>query len=392
MSDLKIFTQNIDPVALNQIYTLLAQSSLLNQKVRIMPDVHTGAVCVVGFTATMGDKIIPNLIGVDIGCGMLTTKLNVKTIDFKSLDLFIKKNVPSGSDFLKEVDGEDLIKSLYCYKELRNIDRLLGSLGTLGGGNHFIEIDKSEKGELFLIIHSGSRNLGMQVAKIYQNLAITRCKTAPLEERENIITNLKEKGEIEQIPQALTELTKKYAYKTKIPAEFCYLDGADMQAYLHDVAVCQEFAKRNRQKIADKILEHLKEFKCEQFETVHNFIDENKIIRKGAVPAHLGQKILIPMNMRDGCLICEGLGNEDWNNSAPHGAGRLLSRGDAKKLITVEEYKSSMAGIYTTTADQSTIDEAPMGYKPMQEIISLISPTVKILQIIKPIYNFKASE
>lgn len=392
MSDLKIFTQNIDPVALNQIYTLLAQPSLLNQKVRIMPDVHTGAGCVVGFTATMGDKIIPNLIGVDIGCGMLTTKLNVKTIDFKSLDLFIKKNVPSGSEFLKEVDGEDLIKSLYCYKELRNIDRLLGSLGTLGGGNHFIEIDKSEKGELFLIIHSGSRNLGMQVAKIYQNLAITRCKTAPLEERENIITNLKEKGEIEQIPQALTELTKKYAYKTKIPAEFCYLDGADMQAYLHDVAVCQEFAKRNRQKIADKILEHLKEFKCKQFETVHNFIDENKIIRKGAVPAHLGQKILIPMNMRDGCLICEGLGNEDWNNSAPHGAGRLLSRGDAKKLITVEEYTSSMAGIYTTTADQSTIDEAPMAYKPMQEIISLISPTVKILQIIKPIYNFKASE
>ena len=392
MSDLKIFTQNIEPVALNQIYTLLAQSSISNQKVRIMPDVHTGAGCVVGFTATMGNKIIPNLIGVDIGCGMLTTKLNLNSIDLKSLDLFIKKNVPSGSDFLKEVDGEDLIKSLHCYSELRNLDRLLGSLGTLGGGNHFIEIDKNESGELFLIIHSGSRNLGMQVAKIYQNLAVTKCKTAPIEERENIIATLKEQGKIDQIPQALTELTKKYAYKTKIPAEFCYLDGADMQAYLHDVAICQEFAKRNRKRIADKILGHLKIFRSEQFETIHNFIDDNKIIRKGAIPAHLGQKVLIPMNMRDGCLICEGLGNEDWNYSAPHGAGRLFSRADAKKLITVEEYKSSMEGIYTTTADLFTIDEAPMAYKPMQEIISLISPTVKILQIIKPIYNFKASE
>ncbi len=392
MSDLKIFTQNVGAVALNQIYTLLAQSSISNQKVRIMPDVHTGAGCVVGFTATMGDKIIPNLIGVDIGCGMLTTKLKVNSVNLESLDLFVKSRIPSGNNFLKEVDGEDLIKSLHCYGELRNLDRLLGSLGTLGGGNHFIEIDKNESGELFLIIHSGSRNLGMQIAKIYQNLAVARCKTAPFEERESIIATLKEEGKVDQIPQALTQLTQKYAYKTKIPAEFCYLDGADMQAYLHDVSICQEFAKRNRKKIADRILGHLKEFKCEQFETVHNFIDENKIIRKGAVPAHLGQKILIPMNMRDGCLICEGLGNEDWNNSAPHGAGRLLSRSDAKKLITVEEYKSSMAGIYTTTADESTIDEAPMAYKPMQEIISLISPTVKILQIIKPIYNFKASE
>ena len=392
MSNLKIFTQNIEPVALNQIYTLLAQPSFASQRVRIMPDVHAGAGCVVGFTSTMTDKIIPNLIGVDIGCGMLTTRLNLREIDLEKLDLFIKKNIPCGSEVLKEVDGEDSIKSLYCYKELRNMDRLLGSLGTLGGGNHFIEIDKADNGELFLIIHSGSRNLGMQVAKIYQNLAVERCKNAALEEREELITNLKTQGRVSEIPDTLNELTKKYAHRTKIPADLCYLEGADMQSYLHDMRICQEFAKRNRKKMADKILNHLKVFKCEQFETIHNFIADDNIIRKGAVPAYKGVKILIPMNMRDGCLICEGLGNEDWNNSAPHGAGRLFSRGEAKKLITLEEFHSSMKGIYTTTADGSTIDEAPMAYKPMEEIISHISPTAKILQIIKPIYSFKAAE
>ena len=392
MSNLKIFTQNIEPVALNQIYTLLAQPSFASQRVRIMPDVHAGAGCVVGFTSTMTDKIIPNLIGVDIGCGMLTTRLNLREIDLEKLDLFIKKNIPCGSEVLKEVDGEDLIKSLYCYKELRNMDRLLGSLGTLGGGNHFIEVDKAENGELFLIIHSGSRNLGMQVAKIYQNLAVKGCKNVALAEREELIASLKTQGRVSEIPDALNELTKKYAHRSKIPADLCYLEGADMQSYLHDMRICQEFAKRNRKKMADKILNHLKVFKCEQFETIHNFIADDNIIRKGAVPAYKGVKILIPMNMRDGCLICEGLGNEDWNYSAPHGAGRLFSRGEAKKLITLEEFRSSMNGIYTTTADSSTIDEAPMAYKPMDEIISHIAPTAKILQIIKPIYSFKAAE
>ena len=392
MSDLKIFTDNIEPVALNQIYNLLAQPSFAKEKVRIMPDVHAGAGCVVGFTSTMSDKIIPNLIGVDIGCGMLTTKLNIKNIDFKRLDDFIKKNIPSGSDYLREVDGEDLINSLYCKNQLKNMERLLGSLGTLGGGNHFIEVDKDEEGCLYLIIHSGSRNLGMQVAKIYQNLAVESCKKVSEEERKEIIEKLKSENRVADIPDALKKLTEKYAYKTKIPNDLCYLDGANMQLYLHDMRICQEFAVRNRKKMADKILDFLGDFKCEQFETVHNFIDNENIIRKGAVPAHKGQKILIPMNMRDGCLVCEGLGNEDWNFSAPHGAGRLFSRGEAKKLITVEEFIDSMKGIYTTTADQSTLDEAPMAYKPMQEIVELIKPTAKILQIIKPVYNFKAAE
>ncbi len=392
MSDLKIFTDNIGPRALNQIYTLLAQPSFSGEKIRIMPDVHAGVGCVVGFTSTMHGKIIPNLIGVDIGCGMLLSELNITKIDFAELDEFIKKNIPSGSDYLQEVDGEDLINSLYCKDKLRDLKRLLGSIGTLGGGNHFIEIDKDEDGKLYLIIHSGSRNLGMQVAKIYQKIAIESCKNASKEEREQLIAKLKAENKVEQIPEALKQLTEKYAEKTKIPNELCYLDGQNMLSYLHDMRICQEFARRNRKKMADRILNHLKVFKSEQFETVHNFIGDDDIIRKGAIPAYKGQKILIPMNMRDGCLICKGLGNEDWNNSAPHGAGRLFSRSDAKQLLSVQEFVDSMQGIYTTTADSSTLDEAPMAYKPMEEIISLISPTAKILKIIKPVYNFKAAE
>ena len=392
MHDLKIFTQNIEPIALNQIYTLLSQPSFANEKVRIMPDVHAGAGCVVGFTSTMSDKIIPNLIGVDIGCGMLTVKLTQKNIDLKKLDDFIKEKIPAGSNYLKEVDGEDLINSLYCKNQLRNMERLLGSIGTLGGGNHFIEIDKNNFGELFLVIHTGSRNLGMQVAKIYQNLAIESCKKVSEEERDFLIKELKSQNRTAEIPDALKALTEKYAYKTKIPNDLCYLDGINMQKYLHDMKICQEFAVRNRKKISTKILKYLGEGKCEQFETVHNFIDDYNVIRKGAVPAHLGKKLLIPLNMRDGCLICEGLGNEDWNFSAPHGAGRLFSRGEAKKLISLTDFIKSMEGIYTTTADESTIDESPMAYKPMQEIINLISPTVKIVETIKPIYNFKAAE
>lgn len=392
MENLKIFASNVEGSALNQIYTLLSQPSFASQKIRIMPDVHAGVGCVVGFTSTMGDKVIPNIIGVDIGCGMLTVKLNKRDIDFKALDDFIKQKIPSGSDYLKEVDGEELINSLYCKKQLRDMERLLGSLGTLGGGNHFIEVDKDDEGELYLIIHSGSRNLGMQVAKIYQKIAVERCKNASESEREQIIFELKKQNRQADIPNALMDLTKKYASKTKTPADLCYLEGADMLNYMHDMKICQEYAMRNRKKMANKLLAFLGENLKNSFETVHNFIDENNIIRKGAVPAHKGQKLLIPMNMRDGCLICEGLGNEDWNCSAPHGAGRLFSRSEAKNLITLNEFTTSMQGIFTTTANLSTIDEAPMAYKPMEEIISLIAPTVRILKIIKPIYNFKASD
>ncbi|MBQ7407664.1 MAG: RtcB family protein [Clostridia bacterium] len=392
MNDLKIFTENVEPVALNQIYTLISQPSFSNEKVRIMPDVHAGAGCVVGFTSTMSDKVIPNLIGVDIGCGMLTCELGQFEINLKDLDDFIKAKIPSGSEYLREVDGEHLIDSLLCKNQLRNLDRLYGSLGTLGGGNHFIEVDVDDDGNKYLIVHSGSRNLGMQVAKIYQNLAVESCKNASKQEREELIAQLKDQDRTADIADELKKLTEKYAHKTKIPNELCYLDGENMQAYLHDMRICQQFAKQNREKMVKKMLSFIGAFKYSQFETVHNFIDNNNVIRKGAVPAHKGQKILIPMNMRDGCLICEGLGNEDWNCSAPHGAGRLFSRSEAKNLISLEEYKQSMKGIYTTTATMATIDEAPMAYKPMDEIVKLISPTCKILKIIKPIYNFKAAE
>ena len=390
--NLKIFTENVQADAVNQIYTLISQLPFEAQQVRIMPDVHFGMGCVVGFTSTMGDKVIPNVIGVDIGCGMYTGERGQIDIDYKALDEFIKKNIPAGPNYLKEVDGEDIIKKLRCFKELRNFDRLYGSLGTLGGGNHFIEVDADEQGSKYLVIHSGSRNLGLQVAKIYQKRAVEACKNAAVLEREQVIAELKKQNRQGDIPEAVQSVNAKYAYRTKIPADLCYLDGAAMDDYMHDMRLCQQFAVRNRAKMAGKILGFLKVRKYSSFETVHNLIDEFNVIRKGAIPAHKGQKVLIPMNMRDGCLICVGKGNGDWNNSAPHGAGRLYSRSESKQLFTVEEFQNEMQGIYTTTVNQSTLDESPMAYKPMDEIVSLISPTVDIIKIIKPQYNFKAGE
>lgn len=390
--DLKIYADNIEPVALNQIYTLLAQPTFLGEKVRIMPDVHAGLGCVVGFTSTMKDKVIPNIIGVDIGCGMLCVELGKVDISFPALDDFIKGHIPSGSEVRREVLGTDLINALYCKKSLRNMDRLEGSLGTLGGGNHFIEVDVDDKGNYYLVIHTGSRNLGLQVANIYQKMAVESCKKVAESERVALIERLKKENRHHEIPDELKKLTDKYAYKSKIPAGLCYLDGEEMEKYMHDMRICQEFAVRNRKKIADEILAFLNIRKFSSFETVHNFIDDKGIIRKGAVPAHLGQKILIPMNMRDGCLVCIGKGNEDWNCSAPHGAGRICSRSEAKKLLSVEEFQNAMEGIYTTTANESTIDEAPQAYKPAQSIMNLISPTAEIIEVIKPVYNFKAAE
>ncbi len=390
--DLKIYADNIEPVALNQIYTLLAQPTFLGEKVRIMPDVHAGLGCVVGFTSTMKDKVIPNIIGVDIGCGMLCVELGKVDISFPALDDFIKGHIPSGSEVRREVLGTDLINALYCKKSLRNMDRLEGSLGTLGGGNHFIEVDVDDKGNYYLVIHTGSRNLGLQVANIYQKMAVESCKKVAESERVALIEKLKKENRHHEIPDELKKLTDKYAYKSKIPADLCYLDGEEMEKYMHDMRICQEFAVRNRKKIADEILAFLNIRKFSSFETVHNFIDDKGIIRKGAVPAHLEQKILIPMNMRDGCLVCIGKGNEDWNCSAPHGAGRICSRSEAKKLLSVEEFQNAMEGIYTTTANESTIDEAPQAYKPAQSIMNLISPTAEIIEVIKPVYNFKAAE
>ena len=390
--DLKIFTENIEPEAVNQIYTLATQAPFCGQKMRVMPDVHYGTGCVVGFTSTLGDKIIPNVLGVDLGCGMLTVEMGKVDFSLQSLDEFIKAKIPYGSNYRKEVLAQSLIKKLHCYDELRDMDRLLGSLGTLGGGNHFIEVDEDSENNKYLIIHSGSRNLGLQVAKIYQKLAVRVCKECAQSERQTIIDTLNAQNRPEAIPDAIDAVSAKYAYRTKIVAELCYLDGREMENYLDDLKICQEFASLSRKKMADEILKFLKVNKYASFETVHNFIDSDGVIRKGAIPAHKNQRVLIPMNMRDGCIIAVSKGNADWNYSAPHGAGRLCKRSEAKALFTVEEYQSQMQGIYTTTANQSTIDESPMAYKPMQEIIDLISPTVEIERIIKPIYNFKASE
>lgn len=390
--DLKIFTENIEPAAVNQIYNLLSQPPFENSKVRIMPDVHYGSGCVVGFTATLGDKVIPNVIGVDIGCGMLTVCLGKAEVDLGALDDFIHECIPAGSNLRKNCSDTEFVGKLYCANELRDLDRIYCSLGTLGGGNHFIELDRDEEGNYYLIIHTGSRNLGLQVAKLYQQKAVTACKTSADAAKKEAHDLLMSQGRAAEIPDELARISAEYSRRTKTPPEFCYFEGGEAQAYLHDMRLCQEFASRNRRKIADDIMKHLGIVKAESFETLHNFIDSEGIVRKGAIPAHKGQKLLIPMNMRDGCLIVTGKGNPEWNFSAPHGAGRLVSRGEAKELFTVEEYEQAMAGIYTTSANLSTIDESPMAYKPMDEIVRLIEPAVEIQKIIKPVYNFKAGK
>lgn len=391
--NLQIFTNNVDEKSLNQIYQLLKEPAFQGQKVRIMPDVHLGLNCVVGFTSTLGDKVIPNVIGVDIGCGMLCVNLGKIDVDYESLDKFIKTNIPHGSAYDKKAcENGDFFKQLYCYDKLTNHKRLFGSLGTLGGGNHFIEIDVDDEGNKYLVIHTGSRNLGTQVANIYQKMAIESCKNAGEAEKEEISNKLKLENKQDLIPDALKEISKKYAHKTKILQQLCYLEGYEMELYMHDMRLTQEFARKNREIIADKILKFLNVNQFDSFETIHNFIDEFNIVRKGSVPAYKGQKIIIPMNMRDGSLICVGLGNEEWNCSAPHGAGRIMSRSKAKETLSLDKFKKNMQGIFTTTATLSTIDESPDAYKPMAEIIEAIKPTCEIIKIIKPVYNFKSSE
>ncbi len=390
--DLKIFTENIEPTAVNQIFELITLAPFENAKVRIMPDVHYGKGCVVGFTSTTNDKLIPNVIGVDIGCGMLTVKLGKINIDLEALDKFVHDNIPAGSKVHKAYKETSLVKGLRCFKELENLDKLYCSMGTLGGGNHFIEVDKDDVGEYYLVIHTGSRNLGQQVATIYQKKAIDMCKNAAEEQKNEVHAKLVREGKISEIPDALKQISEKFYDLTKIPTHKCHLWGAEKDNYLYDVKICQEFASKNRQAIADAILRHLKLSKAESFDTIHNYIDDYGIVRKGSISAHKDEKVIIPMNMRDGCIIAVGKGNEDWNNSAPHGAGRLFRRGDIEQLFTVEEFEKEMEGIYSTSVGRSTLDESPMAYKPMDEIVSLISPTVDIINVIKPVYNFKAGK
>lgn len=389
MKNLKIFAKTIDEKAQSQIDTLMEQKAFAECKVRIMPDVHAGAGCVIGFTADLGEKVIPNIVGVDIGCGMLTASIGSGNLDFSKLDKIIHEKVPAGMTAHNEPVSSFPFAELRCWKDMKNKDWIERSLGTLGGGNHFIEVDVSCNGEKYLVIHTGSRNLGKQVAEYYQSLAIQRFYSKVQDSKE-LIARLKSEGRAREISNVLKQL--KTSNKDAPPKTLCYLEGKERDDYLHDMWWCQLYARKNRNIIADIICANMSIDIRNSFETVHNYIDGNNMVRKGAVSAQLGEKLLIPINMRDGCIVGEGLGNEDWNCSAPHGAGRIMSRTIAKKEIQLEEYKKSMDGVYTSSVDMDTLDEAPQAYKPIEEILECIKDTVRVLEIIKPVYNFKASE
>ena len=396
--DLKIFTENIEDKALEQVNILLEQEPFNNCKVRIMPDVHAGKGCVIGFTADLGNKVIPNIVGVDIGCGMLCVELGNIDLNLELLDDVINKNIPAGRNIREQkLIDFDKINDLHCLRELKEAKKFNRAIGTLGGGNHFIEIDVDDEGNKYLVIHTGSRNLGKQVADYYQDLAIQLCsgKEEMFKRKEEIIRTYKEQGRKEEIQKALEELESKYKKsKPKLPNELCYLEGKYREMYLHDMKICQEYASLNRRYIAREILNKMNiNIYIPHFETVHNYISfEDNIVRKGAISAKKGEKVLIPINMRDGSIIAIGKGNEDWNNSAPHGAGRIMSRMKAKETFNLEEFKNSMKDVYTTSVVESTIDEAPFVYKSMQEIIENTKDTIEIQKIVKPIYNFKAKE
>ena len=382
-----VYTEIVDKESISQIIELLNQPMAQGQTIRRMPDVHAGAGCTIGTTMTVGDKIIPNLVGVDIGCGMEVTNLIQSQIDFAKLDNVIRNCVPSGMavrkrahSFFKQVD----LSQLRCAKFV-DTDYAKMSLGTLGGGNHFIEVDKAKDGQLLLVVHSGSRHLGTEVARYYQKAAY---KDLNKRGAEMLVLQLKLAGRDSEIEQEL----KKYS-GARIPKDLAYCEKELFDAYVHDMKIVQEFAKLNRKAITETILTECGLTATGGFTTVHNYLDtDNMILRKGAVSAQKGERLIIPMNMRDGALICVGKGNPEWNYSAPHGAGRLVNRGAAKANFTMDEFVESMKGIYSTSVSQSTIDESPMAYKPMQSIIDNIGDTVEIEQIVKPMYNFKASE
>ncbi|MGP1433964.1 MAG: RtcB family protein [Catonella sp.] len=389
------YAKVIEDVAIEQIKRMCDYELTAGNKVRIMPDVHAGKGCTIGTTMTVTDKVCPNIVGVDIGCGMYTVKLADKSLDFEKIDEACHY-IPSGRNVWDGRREKFDIQELKCYRALKDTKRLARSLGTLGGGNHFIEIDKAADGTHYLVIHSGSRNLGKQVAEIYQQLAIDlhAGKEDYFIRREEIIRTYKEAGRRAEIQDTLKELAKEYTAKTSdVPEDLCWLYGSFLGDYLHDVEICQRFACRNREIMAETILERTGMSKEEAFHTIHNYIDTNEmILRKGAIAAHKGERVLIPINMRDGSVIAVGKGNPEWNYSAPHGAGRIMSRGKAKETLSLEEYRASMEGIYTTSVNESTIDEAPMVYKSLDDILDVINEAVDIVDIITPVYNFKAGE
>ena len=383
----------IEEEAIEQIRRMCDYEFTAGSRIRIMPDVHAGKGCTIGTTMTITDKAVPNIVGVDIGCGMYTVDLGKTDIDYKKLDE-AAHFIPSGMNVWEGRQEHFDLEQLRCYRDLNDTKRLERSLGTLGGGNHFIEIDESADGEKYLVIHSGSRNLGKQVAELYQKLAVelSKGKEEYFKKRDEIIRALKEQGRKKEIQAALKQI-KWERKESMIPEDLCFLYGPYLEDYLHDVEVCQRFARRNREKMAEILLERTGIAAGEAFHTIHNYIDtEEMILRKGAIAAHAGEKVLIPINMRDGSVLAVGKGNAEWNYSAPHGAGRIMSRKAAKDKLSLEEYRETMKGIYTTSVNEATLDEAPMAYKSLDDIIDVIRDSVDIIDVMKPVYNFKASE
>lgn len=411
--DVKIFTDNIEETALEQIKQLLSIDVFSDKKIRIMPDVHAGAGCVIGFTGDLGDKVIPNIVGVDIGCGMRVLKLGkMDDIDYHAFNKHINANVPSGMSYREEKLGftplvgdemevyreaKELLNSLHCYRDLKNQDRLKKSIGTLGGGNHFIELDRDDEGCVYLVIHTGSRNLGKQVAEIYQAKAVKHLSDGADAFEESIkrtIEEYKAAGRRKELQSVIKKMRREHMEsEPALPKNLCYVEGEARDQYLHDMRLCQRWAVLNRKLIGMLLLRFFPGVKVEEeFESIHNYISDDNMIRKGSISARNGEKCIIPLNMRDGSLICVGKGNPDWNNSAPHGAGRVLSRTQAYEKITLEDFEASMNGIYSESVNDFTRDESPMVYKPAEEIITNIGDTVDIASIIRPIFNFKASK
>ena len=389
------YAKVVEEEAIGQIRRMCDYAVTENSQICIMPDVHAGKGCTIGTTMTIADKVVPNVVGVDIGCGMYTVNLGKDEVDFEKVDE-AAHFIPSGREVWEGRQEKFDLTDLHCYRELKDAKRLARSLGTLGGGNHFIENDEAADGTKYLIIHSGSRNLGKQVAELYQKLAINlNCGYGEyLEKRDEIIRTYKEQGRKSEIQSALKQIRWQVHESTaSIPEDLCYLEGKYLEDYLHDVKICQVFARRSREKIAEIILKRTGMNGCDAFHTIHNYIDTDEmILRKGAIAAHKGERVLIPINMKDGSILAIGKGNPEWNYSAPHGAGRIMSRTKAKNEINLDEYKQAMKGIYTTSVNENTLDEAPMAYKSLESTIDVIRESVDIIDVMKPIYNFKASE
>lgn len=388
----KIFTDVIEKSALRQVRKMCDYSPFRWSKIRIMPDVHAGAGCTIGTTMTIWDKVVPNMVGVDIGCGMAVAQLKEREIDFAALDAFIRQNIPAGMTsreaphaYAEKID----LSKLHCAKSV-NLELAKRSVGTLGGGNHFIEADRDGDGTLYLVVHSGSRHLGVEVAGYYQKQAVRQMNKKEDERMKKQIEKLKRQKNGEELGKAITVTL---AMREQIDPDRAYVSGELFWEYLDDMELVQEFADYNRQAIIDTIVRGMGLTVTDTFTTVHNYIDtEDMILRKGAVSARKGERLLIPINMRDGSLICVGKGKRDWNYSAPHGAGRAMSRGRAFATLSMEEFERQMQGIYTTSVCPETLDESPMAYKTLEDITKNIAPTVRIVKRILPVYNFKASE